>query len=717
MLRYRLALASAVLLLASAATRADEGMWTYQNFPSATVEQKYGAHITPAWLDHVRTSTVRLSGCTASFVSREGLIATNHHCSVECLDQNSSRSSSLLETGFLARKREDEIRCKTQVADVLVGAEDITAKVSAAVAGLDEKTSNEVRKRTLTELEGACEKASRAKGPGKDNGTGPLKCESVELYQGGQYWLYKYKRYDDVRLVFAPEQSVGFFGGDVDNFQFPRWDLDMSVLRAYENGKPAVTPSFLQFDWSGADPGELVFVSGHPGSTDRLLTVSQLHSQRDFGLPQWLLRASELRGRYLQFAREGAEQARLVNEATFGLENSIKVRRKELDALLDDALMERKAKEEAELKARVAADPKLAAGIGDPWSDIARAQVVWREIYLPYSYLEAQAGFNSTLIRQARTLVRAAAERAKPDGERLREYRETALPRIEQRLKANVPIYPEVEELTLSFSLERMREWLGPDHPVVKKLLSKDSPDTLAKRLVAGTKLADPKVRMALWTGGQAAIDASDDPMIQIAKLVDADARAVRKRYEDEVEAVEQRGQDRIARARFAVYGTSMYPDATFTLRLNYGTVQGWQENGRQIEPYTLLGGIFDRATGKAPFALPESWLKAKPRLDLSTRFDMSTNNDIVGGNSGSPLVDAQGRIVGLMFDGNIHSISGSYWFDAAKNRAIAVHAAVIREALSKIYGADALLDELSGTAVRQPNVKLPAKPAPATTR
>lgn len=713
MLRSRLALLPALLLLASAAP-ADEGMWTYQNFPAAAVKQKYGADITPAWLDHVRTSTVRLSGCTASFVSPEGLILTNHHCAVECLDENSSRSSSLLETGFLARRRDDEIRCKTQLADVLVGAEDVTAKVSAAVAGLDEKTANEVRKRTLTALEGACEKASRE---ARGKGPGPLKCESVELYQGGQYWLYQYKRYDDVRLVFAPEQRVGFFGGDVDNFQFPRWNLDMSVLRAYEDGRPASTPSHLQFDWSGAEPGELVFVSGHPGSTDRLLTVEQLRTQRDVGLPLWLLRASELRGRYLQFARQGEEQARLVNEATFGLENSIKVRRKELDALHDDALFARKAKEEQELKARVAADPKLAASIGDPWADVTRAQAAARELYLPYSYLESQAGFNSTLIRQARTLVRAAEERGKPDGERLREYRETALPRIEQRLKADVPVYPEVEELTLAFGFERMREWLGPDHPVVKLLMSKDSPESLAKRLVSGTKLADPKVRMALWTGGKAAIEASDDPMIQVARLVDPYARAVRKRYEDEVEAVEQSGQDRIARARFAVYGTSVYPDATFTLRLNYGTVQGWKENGRQVEPFTALGGIFERATGKEPFALPDSWLKAKPRLDLSTRFDMSTNNDIVGGNSGSPLVDAQGRIVGLMFDGNIHSISGSYWFDPEKNRAIAVHPAVMREALAKIYGADALLQELSGTTARKPTVRRPPTPAPATAR
>ncbi len=678
-------------LLAAAAASADEGMWTFHDFPSAAVKQKYGVDINQQWLDKVRTATVRLSGCTASFVSPEGLLLTNHHCVEQCLAEHSSRESSLHEKGFLANTRDRELRCSTQVADVLMTVEDVTEKVTSATRGQDDKTANETRKKTLTTLESQCETASR-----KDRRTGPLKCESVNLYNGGQYFLYKYKRYDDVRLAFAPEADIAAFGGDPDNFQFPRWCLDMTVLRAYENGKPARTPNHLRIDFAGPDPGEPVFVSGHPGSTDRLLTVAQLENLRDIDMPTWLLRNAELRGRYIQFGKSSEASARIVRDQLNSLENVIKVRRKLLDALHDDAMLARKRQDEAVVQSRIAADPQLSGQLGNPWADIEKAQAVERSLSLPFTFLESGAGFNSRLFRYARTLVRGAAERDKGNTDRLREYTEAALPRIEQQLGAPVPVYPEVETLTLTFSLERMREWLGPDHPVVRKLLSKESPDTLAQRLIAGTKLGDPEVRRQLWKGGSEAIAASDDPMIALAKLVDSDARAVRKRYEDEVEAPVDAASEKIARARFAALGTSVYPDATFTLRLNYGTVQGWIENGEPVQPFTTLARAFERETGEDPFDVPASWEKQKSGLDMQTKFNLSTNNDIVGGNSGSPLIDANGAIVGLLFDGNIHSISGSYWFDAAKNRAVAVHPAIMREALGKVYGADALLAELT---------------------
>jgi hypothetical protein len=688
MRQAKLFLASA--LLAASAAQADEGMWTFHNVPTAAIKQKLGVDITPAWLDRVRNATIRLSNCTATFVSPNGLILTNFHCSWECLEQNSTKDKSLLSDGYLAASREKEVRCQTQVADVLVGFEDVTAKVAAAVTGQDDKTANETRKRTRTQLEQACEQASR-----KDRKTGPLKCETVELYQGGQYYLYKYKRYDDVRLVFAPEDAIGQFGGDPDNFQFPRWCIDMSVLRAYENGKPAVTPNHLKIDFSGPDEGEPVFVSGHPGSTDRLLTRSQLETLRNVDLPQWLLRNSELRGRYIQFGKQSEQNQRIIGAPLSSLENGVKVRRKELDALHSDELLALKTQEEASLLAKVKADPEMSRTIGNPWADIEKAQAVEQSISLPYTFLEAAGGFNSRMFRHARTLVRGAAERAKPNDDRLREFRDTALPRIEQQLQAKVPIYPELEQLTLSFSLERMREWLGPDHEIVRMLLVKDSPDSLAERLLKGTKLADPAVRMQLWKGGQAAIDASDDPMIQLARTIDPQSRAVRKRYEDEVEAPVQTASEKIAKARFAALGTSVYPDATFTLRLNYGTVQGWIENGQKVEPFTTLGRLYERATDAEPFELPQRWLAAKGKLDPGTRFNLSTNNDITGGNSGSPLIDRNGAIVGLLFDGNIHSISGSYWFDDAKNRSVAVHPAIIRAALDQVYGAKDLLKEL----------------------
>ena len=670
------------------AAHADEGMWTYDNFPSALVKERYGAAVDAPWLDRVREATVRLSGCSASFVSTEGLILTNHHCITGCLAENSSKDKSLLEDGFHARSREQEIRCATQVADVLVGMEDVTARVAAATVGLDDRAANDARKRSLTALEQACEQPSRGAK------SAPLKCQSVTLYNGGQYFLYKYRRYTDVRLAFAPEAAIAAFGGDPDNFQFPRWCLDMALLRAYEDGKPVRIERPLRIDFSGPAAGELVFVSGHPGSTDRLLTLAQLQQLRDTDLPRALLRSSELRGRYIQFAKGSDEARRISEDSLSGLENGIKVRRRLLDALLEEDLLARKRAEEDDLKRRVAANPSL-RDMGDPWSDIERAARVGRGLADEYAFLEGAAGFNSRLFRYARALVRGAAERPLPNAERLREFTDSALPRLEQGLRASVPVYPELENLTLSFGLERMREWLGPDHPLVRRLLSTDSPDTLSARLVAGSRLADPAVRMALWQGGSAAVAASGDPMIRLAADIDAAARAVRKRYEDEVEAPTRVAEENIARARFTLDGTGVYPDATFTLRLNFGTVQGWNENGRDVVPFTRLDDAFARATGQDPFRIPDSWQRLRGTLDPSTPFNLSTNNDIVGGNSGSALINARGYVVGLIFDGNIHSISGAYWFDAARNRAIAVHPAIMREALDKVYGASELLAEL----------------------
>ncbi|MGC1524031.1 MAG: S46 family peptidase [Steroidobacteraceae bacterium] len=663
---------------------ADEGMWTFDDFPSGAVKQRYGVDITPAWLDHVRLATIRLTNCTASFVSPEGLILTNHHCVESCLAKLSSKNQSLLELGIAAADRKAEQRCPAQLADVLVGSENVTDIVSKAIAGLSDTAANDARKRTLTTLEQACEQASAKSHSGK------LRCQAVALYQGAQYFLYKYKRYDDIRMVFAPEADIAAFGGDPDNFQFPRWSLDFSMLRAYENDKPAATPNYLQIDFDGPKADQLVFVSGDPGSTARLQTRAQLEFQRDLSLPVTLMRASELRGRLIQFGTTNPADERIVQAPLNSLQNAIKVRRKELDALDDDALMA--GKTDAEEKLRASAH--LAGP--DPWHEIESALARERALYLEYTFLEVGAGFNSTLFRDARLLLRGADERAKRNTDRLREFTDASLPLIQRELYTRVPVYPELEVLTLSFSLERMREWLGPDNPVVRKLLSKESPDALAAQLIAETKLDDADARKQLWLGGKTAVDASLDPMIEVARAIDADARAVRKRYEDEVEAPIAAAAQRIAAARFKVYGTNVYPDATFTLRLNYGTVQGWVEHGTPVEPFTRLGRIFERATGASPFKIPDSWMKVKEQLDMSTPFCISTSNDIVGGNSGSPLIDAQGRIVGLMFDGNIHSIAGHYGFNAANNRAIAVHPAIIREALDKVYGAKALLTELN---------------------
>jgi hypothetical protein len=676
-----------LLLLAACAASlpamANEGMWTFDNFPAGAVRQSFGADITPAWLDHVRLSTLRLTNCTASFVSREGLILTNHHCIESCLAELSSKEKSLLELGFRASARKVEQRCPAQHADVLVGTENITDAVLKAGSGLSDAAANTTRKKLLTSLEQACEQASaRAK-------SGKLECQSVRLYQGGQYFLYKYKRYSDLRLVFAPEADIAAFGGDPDNFQFPRWSLDFSILRAYENNKPAQTPNFLQIDFAGPNANQLVFVAGDPGTTARLQTRSQLEFDRDVTLPISLLRASELRGRYIQFGKNNAGDERITLAPLNSLQNGIKVRRKELDALNDDALLDGKSKAEQALRA--------VAGISgpDPWAEIATASSRERVLYLSYFFIENAAGFSSALFRNARVLLRAADERPMPNKDRLREFTDAELPRMQQDLYAQIPVYPEFEQMTLSFSLERMREWLGPDHPLVRSLMSKESPDALATRLIAETQMNDANFRKRLWQGGKTAVDASHDPMIALARFIDPDARALRRQYEDEVEAPIAIAAEKIAAARFKAYGTNTYPDATFTLRLNYGTVEGWVENGASVPPFTFLERAFERATGAAPFKIPDSWVRAKAQLDMNTPFCISTSNDIVGGNSGSPLIDVDGKIVGLMFDGNIYSIAGRYWFNPDNNRAIAVHPAIIREALDKVYGARELLTEL----------------------
>ncbi len=690
--RFHIACVSLLVAAIAPLSHADEGMWTFDHFPSDKVKSRYGVVIDSAWLEKVRLATVRLSNCTGSFVSANGLVLTNHHCAAACLDELSTPEHSLLAEGFVARTHDDERKCPRQIADVLIESENVTAQINAAIKGLNALTANDARRKASTSLEEQCEAASRRNGM-------PLKCEAVTLYGGGQYFLYKYKRYTDLRLVFAPESAIAAFGGDPDNFQFPRWCLDMSVLRVYENDRPINPQAFLRVNFNGAQPDELVFVPGHPGSTQRSMTVDQLIDRRN-ALPATLLRSSELRGRYLQFAKLGTEQNRIVQERLQTLENGIKVRRKQLDALLDERMMAAKRKEEAIFRSLVAKRRKLAIQTGSAWDDIEHADRIGAALELPYSQLEGALGFQSQLFGYARTLARGAVERAKPNTERLKEFADARLLRIEQQLQAATPVYADLETLTLSFSLERMRELLGPDHEIVRMLLSKDSPDSLAARLVGGSKLSDPNVRMALWQGGAAAIEASNDPMIQLARSIDDDARVIRKQVEDQVEAPVRAATERIAAARFAIYGTNLYPDATFTLRLNYGTVRGWKEGIESVAPLTRLSRLFERATGTDPFRLPERWAAAKDQLDPETPFNMATTNDIIGGNSGSALVNAKGELVGLIFDGNVHAIGGALWYDSEKNRAVAVHPAIIQVALEQVYRADKLAKELRGEAV-----------------
>jgi hypothetical protein len=525
------------------------------------------------------------------------------------------------------------------------------------------------------------------------------RCDLVNLYHGGRYNLYRYHRFQDARLVFVPEKDIAFFGGDPDNFNFPRYDLDMAVLRAYEDGKPARIADFFQLNPAGAAAGELVFVTGHPGGTNRQLTLAELAVERDIGVTDRLLTLAELRGMLTEYGKTSAEAARVSATDLFSVENSYKALVGRLAALQDPALWQAKEKEEAQLQGWLRQHAETGA-TEDPWQAIAAAQATFRQIHTDLKSFEQAMAFKGRYFQLARILVRGAAQRAKPNGERFAEFNDAALPRREQLLFSRAPIYPDYEQVKLAWSLTKLRQWLGADDLRVRAVLGQASPEQVAQRLVSGTRLGDVAYRHRLWQGGAAAITASDDPMIQLARLVEPYALAVRKRYEEDVDAVVRRNTDRISAARFAMLGTGTYPDATFTLRLSYGDVRGWREGGRDIPPFTDFAGLYERATGAAPFALPPSWLAARERLAPGQPFNFVTTNDIIGGNSGSPVINRRREVVGLIFDGNLPSLGGDYWYDGKMNRAVAVHAGAIVGALRDVYGASDLVGELLG---RQP--------------
>ncbi|MBI4957424.1 MAG: S46 family peptidase [Myxococcales bacterium] len=662
----------------------DEGMWLLNEFPAERLVRLHGFAPTQAWLDHVRESSIRLAGgCSGSLVSSRGLVLTNHHCAEKCIQQLSTKQKDLTEAGFYAASAADEARCPDMEVNQLTAIEDVTDRMQEALAGASAEEFATRRKAAVASLEQACTTSDA------------VRCDVVDLYRGGKYHLYKYRRFQDVRLVFAPEVAIAFFGGDPDNFMFPRFDLDVSFLRIYDGGTPLASSRHFAWSAAGAAEGELTFIAGHPGSTERSLTVSQLAYRRDVRLPERLLWWSEERGLLTEWSQRGEDQRRLARSLLFKRENAIKAYKGRLAALVDPAFFARKVAEERALRARVAADPALAASVAGAWDAIETAQAARRRLHHHYELVEEREGLESTLFSIARALLRGPEELAKPNAARLHEFGDANLPALKQALFSSAPVSAELETLTLGASLVHRREVLGPDDALVKKLLGTEEPRELARRLVAGTKLADPKVRQALWDGGKAAVDASQDPFIELARRIDGEARAYRQSFEHEVEGVETRNGELIARARFLAFGTAQYPDATFTLRLSYGVVKGWSDAGRVVAPFTTLGGAFERATGKEPFALPQSWLGARSKLALDTPFDFVTTNDLIGGNSGSPVFNAKAEIVGVVFDGNIHSLGGAFGFDDQKNRAVAVHSRALVEALAKIYGAGRLVEEL----------------------
>ncbi len=683
----------ASLALASQAF-AEEGMWTFDNFPAEKVQSAYGFKTTKQWLDHVRMSSVRLAGgCSASFVSPEGLVQTNHHCAHSCIEQLSTPEVDMVAAGYYAATRDAEKKCPQIEANQLVSISDVTDRIQDATKGLEGKAYVEALDGTKAAIQKACALGDETK-----------RCDVVELYHGGLYHLYTYRRFQDVRLVMAPEFSVAFFGGDPDNFEFPRYDLDVSYLRVYVDGKPLDTSAnYLKYAKEDVKPGDLVFTSGHPGSTSRLDTAAELELMRDVQLPHTLFLYSELRGQLTEFMNRGPEQRRIATDTLFGIENSMKAMKGQLEALVDPALIRARHKANAELQAKIDADPELKAAYGDAIGNVAAAVAKYRQNYDRYMVVQGRGRLRSTLFQNALTFVRYAAESKLPDEKRLREYTSANFTGRKQALLSPAPIYPEFEKMTLTFSLIKMREILGPDDPLVKKIFGKRAAAEIAADLIDRSTLIDPASRKALLEGGAAAIEASTDPMIVFARMIDPDLRAVRKSFEDEIDSVISKNNTKIAKAMFKIYGTSTYPDATFTLRLSYGTVKSFPQRGKMVEPITYFGGAFERSTGildpanpNDPFRLPKRWWDAKSKLNLNQPFNFASTNDIIGGNSGSPVVNARGEMVGLIFDGNIASLGGDFGYDGETNRAVSVNVGGLREALSKVYGADRILSELA---------------------
>ncbi len=650
-----------------------------------------------AWLEHLQRSAVRFnSGGSGSFVSPDGLVMTNHHVGADALQKMSTADKDYIATGFYARGHADEVPCVDLELNVLQGIEDVTERVNAAVKpGLPPGESQLARRAIMNTIE---QEATEATG---------LRNDVITLYQGGQYHLYRFKKYTDVRLVFAPEKDIAFFGGDPDNFEFPRYDLDICFFRVYENNEPAKVEHFLKWSDHGADDGELIFVAGHPGRTSRLNTVKHLEFLRDRVFPTSLNVIRRREVLLKNYADRSLENARQAQDELFGYQNSRKARLGGLAGLQDPALMDAKRAAESELRAAASSNAKLKDS-ANVWSDIDQTLHTWDGIYNENYLIETGQAYNTELFRIARTLVRLADESAKPNGERLREFRESNLDSLKQELFSEAPTYPALETAKLADSLGMMLEMLGADHPTVTATLAGKSPRERAAELVHGTKLEDVAVRKQLAEGGKQSIDQSIDPMILLAKEIDEAARAVRKSYEDQVEEPLRQSYAKIAEARFATLGTDTYPDATFTLRLAYGVVKGFEENGQRIPAWTTMGDTFAHAVAHGsvdPFKLPESWLSQRAKIKADTPFNFVSTADIIGGNSGSPVVNQAGEVVGIIFDGNIQSLVLDFAYSEVQARAVSVHSASIIESLRKLYDAGALADEIQGrvTGVETP--------------
>ncbi len=684
--RSAIMLAVAVVMTAATFVNAEEGMWTFDNPPLKQLKDKYDFVPTQAWLDHLRLSSVRLNdGGSGSFVSPDGLLLTNHHVARGQLQKNSTADHDYLRDGFYAATHEQEMKSPDLEINVLVGTQNVTDRVQGAAKGIpDEARALRARDAEIALIE----KESKDK-------TG-YRSDVESFYQGGEYWLYQYKVYTDVRIVFAPEEQAAFFGGDPDNFTYPRYDLDMALFRVYENGKPIHTENYLKWSANGAAPGELTFISGHPGGTSREDTLAELEFERNTTIPTFTAYLQRRIDALQAFAAKGPEQARLVDSMIFRLQNSLKVYLGRAEALGDKAILAKKAAEEADFRQKVAANPKWQKQYGDAWDAIAAVETNTAKERRAMIFRRT----DSQLYSIARLIDQYVTEVKKPDGERVDGFHDAELESLRFQILSPAPIEILTEKLYMTTALNLAEEQLGKDDKYVQTLLQGGGVDTFVNSEIDGTRLTDVAVRKALLDGGEAAVAASTDPMIAAARRIDPVVREYNRWQKAEVSSVLVPAGEKLGKARFLVYGKNTYPDATFTLRLSYGPVEGFPYNGTIAPPFTTFYGLYDRAasfSNKSPFDLTPKEEAARGRLDLSTPLDFVTTGDIISGNSGSPVVNRAGELVGLVFDGNIESLAGDYVYDGTKNRTVAVHSAGMIEGLRTLYGANALADELQG--------------------
>jgi hypothetical protein len=674
----------ACALLVTAVLQADEGMWTFDRPPSQAIQQRYGFAVTKDWLDHLRLSSVRFPEGSGSFVSPNGLVLTNHHVALEQLQKISTPQKNYVADGFYARTRAEELKAADAELDVLISTEDVTARVAAAAA-----------KAGSAQAALAARKAEIARIEKESVDRTALRSDIVSMYQGAQYWLYRYKKYTDVRLVFAPEQQMAFFGGDPDNFTYPRHDLDFAIFRVYENDQPIRSDNYLKWNAKGPADQELVFVTGHPGSTDRDDTVAELETERDVVYPASLKVVKRRIDTLRRYSGQGPEQARQAASRIFSLENAQKAYTGEYNGLLDPKIFAKKTSDERALREQVNRKPELKAMFAGAWDDMQRAQEARRRQYKTERFAQLRG---SSLAPLGLLFVQYASEVTKPDADRLDGFHDAQLSSLRFQLSSPAPYYPALEETLLTDSLQESLEELGPNHPFIRAALAGRTPQEAAAALISGTKLADPAVRRQLVDGGQDAVSHSTDPLIVLGRALDPIARAQQKALEREVTSVTTAARQKIGQARFAVYGAAAYPDATFTLRLSYGKVSGYPMNGTKAPYKTTFFGLYGESADfddKPPFKLAPRFTQKRAQVDMATPLNFVTTNDIIGGNSGSPVVNRAGELVGLIFDGNIESLVGRFVYEEERNRAVAVHAGGIIHALRAVYDAGPLADEL----------------------